>query len=751
MASCRATRKATVRLQLKEADSTNPAKVADMASQPWLFIDMMSSELDPRTGEERYTNPQEAKYSHMDRTFFIYEATFTVPSSFGPIGAIMVENRYNAEVYVSDVEVVQPKQPGEPSFVFHCDSWITFNPQRPSTPTAMQTRRQAELDAIRGNGHGERVAWERVYDYDVYNDLGDPDTDTSAKRPVLGGEERPYLRRCKTDHLSETRVVAAGGDIYVPRDEAFTERKAGAFMTKKFFSGLSAFTTRQKVSDDKRRSFPSLAAIDALYEDGYRNQPSQEAGNELDYMDMLKKQVQRYVMGEKEEALAKNKLFMLDYHDKFLPYVNKVRELDDTTLYASRTVLFLTEDGTLRPIAIELTRPKSKNLPQWRQVFTPGSSMTDAWLWQLAKTHVLAHDTGYHQLVSHWLRTHCCVEPYIIAAHRQLSEMHPIYRLLHPHFRFTMEINAQARGMLISAGGFIESSFSPGKLSMELSSGIYDRYWRFDMEALPADLVRRGMAFERNDGTLQLTVEDYPYANDGMLVWDSIKEWVSDYVWFYYTCASEIARDVELQAFWTEVRTKGHEDKQHETWWPTLDCHESLVHTLTTIIWVASGHHAAVNFGQYPYAGYFPNRPTIARRNMPTECKEAGGGCEEEMRLFEQDPVKVLLDTFPSQYQSTLVLPVLNLLSSHSPGEEYMGTHAEPAWMAEPEVRAAFLRFNARMMEIAETIDRRNKDKELKNRHGPGVVPYVLLKPNYGDPKDMTSVMEMGIPNSISI
>ena len=102
------------------------------------------------------------------------------------------------------------------------------------------------------------------------------------------------------------------------------------------------------------------------------------------------------------QAVLNKKLFILDYHDMLLPYVHEVRELDDTTLYASRTVFFLQEEGTLRPIAIELTRPRSPNMPQWRQVFTPGSSVTDSWLWQLAKTQVLAQDTGYHQLVSHW-------------------------------------------------------------------------------------------------------------------------------------------------------------------------------------------------------------------------------------------------------------------------------------------------------------------------------------------------------------
>lgn len=82
-------------------------------------------------------------------------------------------------------------------------------------------------------------------------------------------------------------------------------------------------------------------------------------------------------------------------------------------------------------------------------------------------------------------------EPYVIATNRQLSVAHPIYRLLHPHFRYTMEINALAREALINANGTIESSFSPGKYSMELCSAAYGLEWRFDMEALPADLIRR--------------------------------------------------------------------------------------------------------------------------------------------------------------------------------------------------------------------------------------------------------------------
>lgn len=58
--------------------------------------------------------------------------------------------------------------------------------------------REKALEILRGDGTGERKTFERIYDYDVYNDLGDPNSDDLA-RPVLGGsKDLPYPRRCRT-------------------------------------------------------------------------------------------------------------------------------------------------------------------------------------------------------------------------------------------------------------------------------------------------------------------------------------------------------------------------------------------------------------------------------------------------------------------------------------------------------------------------------------------------------------------------
>uniref|UniRef100_A0A0D3H1Z8 Lipoxygenase n=1 Tax=Oryza barthii TaxID=65489 RepID=A0A0D3H1Z8_9ORYZ len=566
-----------------------------------LSLELVSSELDAKTGKEKATV---RSYAHNvdddDHSVVTYEADFDVPSGFGPLGAIIVTNELRQEMFLEDINLTASDGAGNSTVLpIRCNSWQK-----------------------RGDGTGEREADDRVYDYDVYNDLGNPDSNGDLARPILGGNKQfPYPRRCRTgrppskkDPKSETRK----GNVYVPRDEEFSPEKEDYFLRKTVGSVLqAAVPAAQSLLLDKLKwnlPFPSFFVIDKLFEDGVelpgvdklnflesvvprllehlRDTPAEKilrfetpaniqkdkfawlrdeefaretlAGinpyaielvrefplkSKLDpavygpaesaiTADLLEEQMRRVMTVE--EAISQKRLFMLDFHDLFLPYVHKIRSLDHTTMYGSRTIFFLTDDGTLRLLAIELTRPASPSQPQWRQVFTPSTDTTKSWLWRMAKAHVRAHDAGHHELITHWLRTHCAVEPYIIAANRQLSEMHPIYQLLHPHFRYTMRINALARSRLISAAGIIELSFSPQKYSMELSSVAYDKLWRFDMEALPADLVRRGMAEEdpTAEHGLRLAIEDYPFANDGLLIWDAIKTWVQAYV----------ARDAAVQA-----------------------------------------------------------------------------------------------------------------------------------------------------------------------------------------------------------
>ncbi|MBA0553717.1 hypothetical protein Golob_012868 [Gossypium lobatum] len=226
---------------------------------------------------------------------------------------------------------------------------------------------------------------------------------------------------------------------------------------------------------------------------------------------------------------------------------------------------------------------------------------------------------------------------------------------------------------------------------------------------------------------LRLTINDYPFANDGLLIWDSLKQWVSAYVTHYYPNSSVVESDKELQEWWEEIRTVGHSDKKDEPWWPTLRTQQDHIDIITTIIWVASGHHAAVNFGQYAYAGYFPNKPTIARTKMPSEDPS-----DQEWKLFVENPEASLLQCFPSQMQATKVMAILDVLLHHSPDDEYIGEEMEPSWGKDPVIKAAFEKLNGRLKEIEGIIDERNTNSNLKNINGAGIMPYELLKPYSG-------------------
>jgi len=88
------------------------------------------------------------------------------------------------------------------------------------------------------------------------------------------------------------------------------------------------------------------------------------------------------------------------------------------------------------------------------------------------------------------LNTHAVVEPFIIATNRHLSVLHPINKLLDPHFHDTININGLARNALINADEIIEETFLPGPNSVEMSSAAY-KNWVFTDQALPTDLIKR--------------------------------------------------------------------------------------------------------------------------------------------------------------------------------------------------------------------------------------------------------------------
>ncbi|KAF5727279.1 hypothetical protein HS088_TW22G00969 [Tripterygium wilfordii] len=798
---------------------------------------LISTEIDQKTKAPKRSNEAVlkdwSKKSNVKAKRVHYTAEFIVDSNFGVPGAITVSNKHQQEFFLESITIE-----GFASGPVHfpCNSWVQASKSHPEkriffsnqpylpseTPAGLRSLRQTELRSIRGDGKGERKLSDRIYDFDVYNDLGNPDKGIEFVRPTLGGKEIPYPRRCRTgrpatdsDMYAESRVEKPL-PMYVPRDEQFEECKQDAFSAGRLKAVLHNLLPSLKASlSAHNHDLKGFSDIDSLYSKGLLlkvpmlqdellkklplsklvttikessqgllrydtpkivskdkfawlrddefgrqtmagvNPVNIERLKEFPPVSKLDPEIhgpqesalkEEHILGHLngmtvQQALEENKLFIIDYHDMYLPFLDRINGLDGRKAYATRTIFFLTPLGTLKPIAIELSLPPSGPSSRSKRVVTPPVDATSNWIWQLAKAHVCSNDSGVHQLANHWLRTHAAMEPFIIAAHRQLSAMHPIFKLLDPHMRYTLEINALARQNLINADGVIEACFTPGRYCMEISAATY-LDWRFDMEGLPADLIRRGMAVP--DPTqphgLKLLIEDYPYASDGLLIWSAIENWVRTYVNRYYTNSSQICNDKELQAWYSESINVGHADHRHAEWWPKLATSDDLVSILTTIIWLASAQHAALNFGQYPYNGYVPNRPPLMRRLIPEES-------DPEYANFLADPQKYFLLALPSLLQATKFMAVVDTLSTHSPDEEYIGERQQPSiWSGDAEIIHAFYGFSAEIRQIEKQIEQRNNDPSLRNRCGAGVLPYELLAPS-SEP----GVTCRGVPNSVSI
>ncbi|KAL8527990.1 hypothetical protein ACS0TY_005705 [Phlomoides rotata] len=207
----------------------------------------------------------------------------------------------------------------------------------------------------------------------------------------------------------------------------------------------------------------------------------------------------------------------------------------------------------------------------------------------------------------------------------------------------------------------------------------------------------------------------------------------------YTNMDDSVEKDTELQSWWKEVREEGHRDKKNESWWPKMHTRKELIHSCTIIIRIASALHAAVNFGQYTFAGYMPNRPTVSRQLMP----EPGS---EEYEKLKTNPDKVFLRTITARLQTLLGIALIEILSKHSSDEIYLGQRDTPEWTVDAGPLEAFDKFGKKLNEIGGKVMEMNNDEKWKNRVGPAKLPYTLLYPT--SEKGLTG---KGIPNSASI
>lgn len=372
--------------------------------------------------------------------------------------------------------------------------------------------------------------------------------------------------------------------------------------------------------------------------------------------------------------------------------------------------LFAAIGGRLTPIAIQLFPQghRGRRYP----VFTP----CDGLAWIAAKAALHAADGTVHETVSHLGLTHLVQEAFYLALHNNLSVRHPLHRLLAPHFEGTLSINAGADKSLVSPAGYVDKLLlTTIGGAIELTGKAVQSY-DFTASMFPRQLAARGV----DDPAV---LRDYPYRDDGQLVWRAMESFVTAYVQQYYRSDDDVAQDGELQAMvrqvgayrtpdaagrlcgggiggvgegGAQVRTRGY-----------------LIQMVTQIIWNGSAQHAAVNFPQADPMAYSPHYPLALRGPAP-----------ESTAVSETEYLQML----PDHESAHIQLFILKLLGAHYHGRlgHYSRGPAGVSWFGPGPVRELEAAFVRRLADVEQTITERNQRRPAYRYLLPSQIPQSI-------------------------
>ncbi|XP_071276104.1 polyunsaturated fatty acid lipoxygenase ALOX15B isoform X3 [Agelaius tricolor] len=188
-----------------------------------------------------------------------------------------------------------------------------------------------------------------------------------------------------------------------------------------------------------------------------------------------------------------------------------------TFVAAPLCLLHQRPDGEMLPLAIQLSQEPGPESP----LFVP---QDPPWLWALAKAWVRSSEFQVHEALTHLLRAHLLGEVFALATLRQLPPQHPLFKLLVPHTRFTVQIGALARRFLLNPGGVFDRAVALGRrgLLALVARGLRALRWR--SLVLPRDLRHRGVAATKR----------HHFGSDATKVWRAIRRFVTGVLSLYY-------------------------------------------------------------------------------------------------------------------------------------------------------------------------------------------------------------------------
>ncbi|GIY46113.1 allene oxide synthase-lipoxygenase protein [Caerostris darwini] len=399
-----------------------------------------------------------------------------------------------------------------------------------------------------------------------------------------------------------------------------------------------------------------------------------------------------------QEALNNKRIFIVD-----LEVLQDICCKDDRLLCAPLALFFLNKHKELMPIAIQLFQEKGPDNP----VFLP-SDPPNTWL--TAKMYYNNADASFHQSCTHLGFTHLLMEGVVICTHRNLSNSHPLFKLLAPHFLFLLAINTRGLYKLICPNGWVDKTMTVGRKGMfELIKKGLNR-WHMNVHGIvPNEIKSREVESD--------ILPHYPYRDDALLIYYTIRKYVSKVVHRFYDTDEKVMNDYEMQQWRAElVKDRklggcgllGVPGEENNRFTNT----EELVDTMTSIISTCSLGHAAANFQQYDDYAFPPNYPGILYGEPP----------KDKLPLPDGD----ILNRIPNKETTLDIMVITKLLSTRA--TKSLGDF-ESQFMFHPACIQASEEFREELAQISRQIKLRNRSQAF---------PYDWLDPEF-------------IPNAISI
>jgi arachidonate 15-lipoxygenase len=357
--------------------------------------------------------------------------------------------------------------------------------------------------------------------------------------------------------------------------------------------------------------------------------------------------------------------------------------------------------GELVPLAIQIHQKPGGS------IYTSRDNPMD---WLVAKLCVQIADGNHLEMSSHLCRTHFVMAPFAIATARKLAINHPLGLLLRPPLRFLLAVNDQGFQLLINPyvegayGGHVDRILA-GTLqeSLGILKNAYDS-WDLGQFEIRTELEERGL-----DDASQLP--HFPYRDDGLLVWDAIEKFVSNFLHYWYpddansTGNQKIRDDSELQDWARDLVEEGGVKGMPSP----IETVEQLIKIVINVLFTSGPQHAAVNYSQYDYLAFVPNMPLAAYEKIP----ESKGEIPDEAALMK---------FLPPQEQADVQLKIINFLSFYR--HDRLGYYDESfhmAFMGNPHIKLLVQQFQQDLYVIEQEIEMRNRSR---------YVPYPYLKPS---------------------